>query len=70
MLLAQLQAGDGRATAGLLVPLAAAGGAQLGGGRRVGFTNLRAGLRQQGQRTLLGVQLQEKTRSDEPFVKL
>lgn len=56
--------GDGRPTAGLLVPLAA-GGAQLRGGWRVWFTNLRAGLRQQGQRTLLGIQLQIKTDSDE-----
>lgn len=54
--LPQLQAGDGRAAAGLLVPLAA-GGAQLGGGRRVWFTDLRAGLSQQGQGTLLGIQL-------------
>lgn len=56
--LAQLQAGDGRAAAGLLVSLSA-GGAQLGRGWRVWFTNLRARLCQQGQWTLLGIQLQQ-----------
>lgn len=54
---AELQARDRRAIAGLLVPLTA-GGAQLGGGWRVWFTNLRAGLCQQGQWTLLSVKLQ------------
>ena len=63
-MLPELQAGDGRATARLLVPLTT-GGAQLGGGRRVRFTNLRAGLRQQGQRTLLGIQLQRNIDCDE-----
>lgn len=62
-MLSVLQAGDGRSTAGLLLPLAA-GGAQLGGARRVRFTNLRAGLRQQGQRTLLGIQLRQNITSD------
>lgn len=57
--LPQLQAGGGRPNAGLLVPLAA-GGSQLGGGRRVWFTDLRACLSQQGQGTLLGVQLQQQ----------
>lgn len=42
--LPELQDGDGRPTAGLLVPLAA-GGAQLWGRWRVRFTNLRTGLR-------------------------
>lgn len=56
--LPQLQAGDGRPAAGLLVSLSA-GGAQLGRGWRVWFTNLRARLCQQGQWTLLGIQLQQ-----------
>lgn len=41
--LPQLQAGSRRPAAGLLVSRSA-GGAQFGGGRRVWFTNLRAGL--------------------------
>ena len=43
--LPELQAGDGRPAAGLLVR-PAAGGAQLGGGRGVWFTDLRTGLSQ------------------------
>lgn len=58
-MLPQLQAGGRRPTAGFFVPRAA-GGAELGGRRRVRFTNLRAGLSQQGQWTLLSIQLQKK----------
>lgn len=61
--LPQLEAGDGRAAAGLLVSLSA-GGAQLGRGWRVWFADLRARLSQQGQRTLLGVQLQQEDSDD------
>lgn len=58
-LLCVLQGGRRRSTAGLLVPLTA-GGAQL---RRRGiwFSNLRAGLSQEGQWTLLGIQLKQNT---------
>lgn len=58
-LLGELQGGRRRAAAGLLVSLTA-GGAQLGG-RGIWFSNLRAGLGQEGQWTLLGIQLKQNT---------
>lgn len=54
--LPKLQAGHGRAAAGLLIALVA-GRTHLGGGRRVWFANLGAGLCQQSQGTLLSIQL-------------
>lgn len=54
MLLSRL----GRSAGRFLVSQIAGGeGGQLGGGGRVWFADLRAGLGQQGQRTLLGIKL-------------
>lgn len=61
-LLCELQGGRRRSAAGLLVSLTA-GGAQLGG-RGIWFSNLRAGLGQEGQWTLLGIQLKQNTVCD------
>lgn len=61
-LLCQLQGGRRRPAAGLLVALTA-GRAQLGG-RGIWFSNLRAGLSQEGQWTLLGIQLKQNTGCD------
>ena len=57
------QGGRRRSAVGLLVSLTA-GGAQPGG-RGIWFSDLRAGLGQEGQRTLLGVQLRQNTDCDE-----
>lgn len=61
-LLCELQGGGRRSAVGLLVSLTA-GGAQLGG-RGIWFSNLGAGLSQEGQRTLLGIQLKQKADCD------
>lgn len=61
-MLCELEGRHGRSATGLLVPLTA-GGAQLGG-RRIWFSNLRAGLSQEGQWTLLGIQLKQNTDCD------
>lgn len=61
-LLCELQGRRRRSAVGLLVSLTA-GGAQLGG-RGIWFSNLRAGLSQEGQWTLLGIQLKQNTDCD------
>lgn len=61
-LLCVLQGGRRQSAVGLLVSLTA-GGSQLGG-RGIWFSNLRAGLSQEGQWTLLGIQLKQNTDCD------